>query len=94
MSFDVSVGVQRGAAIDYLERFAGSRVSEGVSHAETTKTHTIVTSSPIGVIAVDLKRPCIEFGVVRIDSAKVVCIHSAMIQLLLTRRGSYCFPAG
>ena len=32
------------------------------------------------------KRPCIEFGVVRIDSAIVVCIHSAIIQLLLTRR--------
>ena len=26
---------------------------------------------------------CIEFGVVRIDSAIVVCIHSAIIQLLL-----------
>ena len=35
----------------------------------------------------DLKRPCIEFGVVRIDSAMVLCIHSAIIQLLLTRRG-------
>ena len=33
-----------------------------------------------------LKRPCIEFGVVRIDSAIVVCIHSAIIQLLLSRR--------
>ena len=29
-----------------------------------------------------LKRPCIEFGVVRIDSATVVCIHTAIIRLL------------
>ena len=41
-----------------------------------------------------LKRPCIEFGVVRIDSAIVVYIHSAIIQLLLTRWVSYCYPAG
>ena len=41
-----------------------------------------------------LKRPCIEFGVVRIDSAIVVCIHSAIIQLLLTRQVSYCYLAG
>ena len=41
-----------------------------------------------------LKRPCIEFDVVRIDSAIVVCIHSAIIQLLLTRRVSYCYPVG
>ena len=40
-----------------------------------------------------LKRPCIEFGVVRMDSAIVVCIHSAIIQLLLTRRVSYFYPA-
>ena len=41
----------------------------------------------------ELKRPCIEFGVVRIDSAMVVCIHSAILQLLLTRWVSY-YPAG
>ena len=40
-------------------------------------------------LTVLLKRPCIEFGVVRIDSAMVVCIHSAKIQLLLTRRVAY-----
>ena len=41
-----------------------------------------------------LKRPCIEFGVVRIDSAMVVCIHSAIIRLLLTRRvASFFFGA-
>ena len=39
-----------------------------------------------------LKRPCIEFGVVRIDSAIVVCIHFVIIQLLLTWRVSY--PGG
>ena len=49
---------------------------------------------PDGVPNLGLKRPCIEFGVVRIDSAIVVCIHSAIIQLLLTRRVSYCYPAG
>ena len=34
------------------------------------------------VTGMQLKRPCIEFGVVRIDSAIVVCIHPAG-QLLL-----------
>ena len=42
----------------------------------------------------NLKRNCIEFGVVRIDSAIVVCIHSAIIQLLFTRRISYYYSAG
>ena len=37
-----------------------------------------------------LKRGYIEFGVVRIDSAIVVCIHSAICRLLLTRQVSYC----
>ena len=41
-------------------------------------------------ISPTLKRPCIEYGVVKIDSAIVVCIHSAIIQLLLIRRVSYC----
>ena len=41
-----------------------------------------------------LKRPCIEFGVVRIDSPIVVFIHSAIIQLLLTRRSAIVNPAG
>ena len=45
-------------------------------------------------ISPTLKRPCIEFGVVKIDSAIVVCIHSAKIQLLLIRRVSYCYPGG
>ena len=35
-----------------------------------------------------LKRPCTEVGVVRIDWAIVVCIHSATIQLLLPRPAS------
>ena len=38
-----------------------------------------------------LKRPCIEFGVVRIDSAMVVCIHSAIILLLLTGGSRHIF---
>ena len=38
-----------------------------------------------------LKRPCIEFGVVRIDSAMVVCIHSAIILLLLTGGSRHFF---
>ena len=37
-----------------------------------------------------LKRGYIEFGVVWLDSAIVVWIHSAIIQILLTRRVSYC----
>ena len=47
------------------------------------------TQHIILISAIHLKRPCIEFGVVQIDSAIVVCIHSAIIQLLLTRRVSY-----
>ena len=37
-----------------------------------------------------LKPSYIEFDVVCIHSAIVVCIHSAILQLLLTRRDSYC----
>ena len=47
-----------------------------------------------GKIFDDLKPGYIEFGVVRIDSAIVVCILSAIIQLLLTWRVSYCHSAG
>ena len=54
--------------------------------------HILYTTSNTTILAVAvyylLKRPCIEFGVLRIDSAIVVCIHSAIIQLLLTRRVS------
>ena len=39
---------------------------------------------------IQLKPSYIVFGVVCIDSAIVVCIHSAILQLLLTRRVSYC----
>ena len=38
-----------------------------------------------------LKWPCIEFGVVLIDSAMVVCIHSAIILLLLTGGSRHFF---
>ena len=53
MSFDVSVGVQRGAAIDNLEQFAGSRgrVSEGVSRAEHGNNLQIVACRRLSVLA-------------------------------------------
>ena len=41
-----------------------------------------------------LKRPCIDFGVVRIDSAIVALIDSAILQLLLTRRSAIVNPVG
>ena len=37
-----------------------------------------------------LKMGYIEFAVVCIYSAIVLCIHSTILQLLLTRRVSYC----
>ena len=83
-------GCHRGHLVSFL----------GYRHLQLFLSRGIVIASVELMLACllifvpSLKRPCIEFGVARIDSAMAVCIHSAIIQLLLTRRVSYCFPAG
>ena len=74
---------------NYVSYFPCAALSPHISSYAQILKYDMYASCLFVIIWI-LKRPCIEFDVVRRDSAIVVCIHSAIIQLLLTRRVRYC----